>query len=85
MFAGVLKGFLRKTGLLSGKTTIGNAKSFLYNCKLHSDNPLWHTTGLIGMDFRSKQLLLMVHIWMIHKRLLVEGKEGLVIQEAGAL
>lgn len=80
-----MKGFLKKVGLFAGRTIIGNAKSFLFNCKMHADNPLWHTIGLIGTDFRSKQILLMLHIWMIHKRLLIEGKEGLAIQEAGAV
>jgi len=83
VFAASVKAFLKKAGLFAGRTTIGNAKSFLFNCKMHVDNPQWHTTGLIGTDFRSKQILLMLHIWMIHKRLLMEGKEGLAIQEAG--
>ena len=38
--------------------------------------------GMIGTDFRSKQILLMVHVWMMHKRLIVEGKDGLLVQEA---
>lgn len=41
-----------------------------------------HTTGgLIGNDFRSKQALLMVHVWMVHKRILMEGKDGEHVQE----
>lgn len=40
------------------------------------------TGGLIGSDFRSKQMILVLHIWMIHKRLMVEGKPALLIQEA---
>lgn len=37
--------------------------------------------GLVSDDFRSKQLLIVMHVWMIHKRLLQEGKRGLLIQE----
>lgn len=38
--------------------------------------------GDIGTDFRSKHMLLVVHVWMIHRRLLKEGKPGLLVQEA---
>ncbi len=38
--------------------------------------------GLIGNDFRSKHMLLVLHVWMVHKRLLQEGKQGLLVQEA---
>lgn len=36
----------------------------------------------LGEDFRSKHMLLVVHVWMIHKRLQREGKPGLLVQEA---
>lgn len=38
--------------------------------------------GLVGTDFRSKQVLLMIHIWILHKRLISDGKDGLLLQEA---
>jgi hypothetical protein len=38
--------------------------------------------GLVGTDFKSKHMLLVLHVWMIHKRLLKEGKPGLQVQEA---
>lgn len=36
----------------------------------------------LGHDFRSNHMLLVVHVWMIHKRLQREGKPGLQVQEA---
>ncbi len=40
-----------------------------------------HTVGMLPEDFRSKHLLLVIHVWLIHKRLLKEGKDGLLAQE----
>ena len=37
--------------------------------------------GRIGTEFRSKHTVLMTHTWLIHKRLLKEGKEGQKTQE----
>jgi hypothetical protein len=37
---------------------------------------------MLGNDFRSKHNLLVVHVWMVHRRLITEGKEGLLVQEA---
>uniref|UniRef100_M4C103 WW domain-containing protein n=1 Tax=Hyaloperonospora arabidopsidis (strain Emoy2) TaxID=559515 RepID=M4C103_HYAAE len=37
----------------------------------------------LGMpcSFRSQQALLMVHVWLVHRRLAVEGEQGKVMQE----
>ncbi len=36
---------------------------------------------MIPEDFRSKHSILVVHLWIIHKRLLQEGKRGQFLQE----
>lgn len=36
---------------------------------------------MVNDDFRSKHTLLVLHVWMVHKRLLTEGKPGRTIQE----
>jgi len=36
---------------------------------------------MVSHDFRSKQIMLMVHIWMMHKKLISEGDDGHVVQE----
>ena len=47
-----------------------------------SDDSNTKIDGLLGTDFRSKHMMLVVHVWMVHKRLLSEGKQGLLVQEA---
>eukprot|EP01038_Epipyxis_sp_PR26KG_P005591 gene5591-7719_t len=37
--------------------------------------------GGVGEDFRSKQALIVLHVWLINRRLVKEGDEGLTIQE----
>lgn len=61
---------------------LGKAKSLFYNCKNQAELPFWYSAGRIGKDFRSKQTMIVLHVWMVHKRLINEGKEGLLVQEA---
>ena len=64
-----------------GRNTLGVARSLFFNCKAQSELPVWFSRGKVGQDFRSKQTLLMIHIWMIHRRLLKEGGAGNTLQE----
>lgn len=74
--------FLRK--LFAGSSsTLGVSRSLLFNCKSHASSEQWFTRGLVSSDFRSKHSMLVLHVWMIHKRLLgVRGKAGLRTQES---
>lgn len=36
---------------------------------------------MVSNDFRSKQIMLMVHIWMMHKKLITEGDDAQLVQE----
>lgn len=38
--------------------------------------------GHVGSDFRSKHMLLVLHVWLVHRRLFSESKQGLLVQEA---
>lgn len=62
--------------------TYSTSKALLDNCIVASKNRIWysHKRGKIGNDFRSQHTLLLIHIWMIHKRLLKEGEKGQDIQ-----
>ena len=40
-----------------------------------------HIDGQISSEFRSKHTVLMTHVWMVHKRLVKEGPQGLKTQE----
>ena len=78
--------FLRK--LLGGNTTLGVSRSLLFNCKEHAAKEEWFNVskGWIGTDFRSRHSILMVHVWLVHRRLVQckrpESKRGLSIQES---
>jgi hypothetical protein len=59
------------------------ASTALFNiAERHVAHPYWQRHAQVGEDFRSHHMLLMVHIWMIHKRLLKEGQRGLTVQES---
>lgn len=32
-------------------------------------------------DFKSRHTMILLHIWMVHRRLLLESKRGLKVQE----
>ena len=62
--------------------TISSARSLFFNAKSRAEDLRWQSLGLVGSDFRSKQILLMVHVWIIHRRLVADGKkDSLLIQE----
>ena len=64
-----------------GKTTLGIARSLFFNCKNAADHGLWYTAGNVSREFRSRQQMIMVHVWMIHRRLITEGSRGTTLQE----
>lgn len=63
--------------------TYSTAKSLLDNCLVSSKKNYWFddSMGKIGKDFRSRHTLLLIYVWMIHKRLLKMGEKGQDIQE----
>ena len=52
------------------------------NLQLAIKKPYWYEakSGQIGQDFRSKHTILLLHVWMVHKRLLKMGERGQDIQ-----
>ena len=62
--------------------TYSTAKSLLDNCLVSSKKNYWFddSMGKIGKDFRSRHTLLLIYVWMIHKRLLKMGEKGQDIQ-----
>jgi len=74
--------FLRK--LFGGSTTLGVSRSLLFKCKEHAAHGDWFdvSKGMMGNDFRSRHSILMVHVWLVHRRLLKCSKRGLAIQES---
>jgi len=64
-----------------GKNTLAVARSLYFNVKAQAELPHWYHKGLIANDFRARQTLIMVHVWMLHRRLLIEGNKGTTLQE----
>jgi len=84
-----MKRFAQLFGLQVGSkgqvfTTIGTSKSLLTSCLSQADKAPWYSRGMIGGEFRSKHTVMLLHIWMVHKRLLLKdlGSEGPRIQES---
>ena len=81
----VLTGFnqlMSYFGFKVAPLTYSTSKTLLDNCIVASKNRIWYSDkrGKIGLDFRSQHTLLLLHIWMIHKRMLKEGERGKDIQ-----
>lgn len=71
------------------RTVLGTNKSMLpatsifHNCQDQANNQFFYSNGKVSSDFRSKHAVLVLHIWMVHKRLLHESiPHGKDIQEA---
>ncbi len=71
--------FMRLFG--KGKNTLAIARSLFFNGKNQAELPHWYTAGKIANDFRSRQTMIMIHVWMLHSRLLKEGTKGTMLQE----
>lgn len=44
--------------------------------------PRWRESLGIKSDFRSQHGLILMHVWVVHRRLIKEGSEGKKVQEA---
>lgn len=69
-------------GKYGSQTTLASSKALFGSCQLQASLPFWQTDGRFPSNFRSKQMLLVLHIWMVHRRLMREGRNGLHVQEA---
>jgi hypothetical protein len=51
------------------------------SCVNQTAMPEFYRALHVSPNFRSQQALLMVHVWLVHRRLALEGTEGKVMQE----
>lgn len=69
----------RNFGLLNKLETVIQNQSgpasrglqLFYLCKEQAESPIWHNQANIASNFHGKHGILMVHIWMVNKRLLL--------------
>lgn len=83
------KAFFTKWKWLFDHIGVENEENRLYhesNALYHSSvyqsaNPEFYTLLGLECDFRGQQALLVLHVWLVHKRLLEEGTLGKILQE----
>ncbi|CAM9938648.1 unnamed protein product, partial [Phaeothamnion confervicola] len=81
-FSGLTKGLLTLVGYYKPKNVQARAATALFRaCQEQAERKSWHRGGQIGDDFRSRHALLSAHVWVMHKRLILEGAEGQRLQE----
>ncbi|EWM22898.1 Ubiquinol-cytochrome c chaperone/UPF0174 [Nannochloropsis gaditana] len=59
-----------------------NSEALLQSCISQAGNTIFYRAGRVSDSFRAAHGLLIVHVWMLHKRLLMEGEEGKILEEA---
>ncbi|CAI5716781.1 unnamed protein product [Hyaloperonospora brassicae] len=58
-----------------------HSSAVFQSCMNATARPEYYQALGIGRSFRSQQALLMVHVWLVHRRLALEGEQGKVMQE----
>jgi len=63
-------------------TRLRNSEALFQSCVNQANRKAWYSRGMIPKEFRPRHCLLLSHIWMVHRRLIAEGKQGKLMQEA---
>lgn len=58
-----------------------NSTCLFQSCANQTARPEFYRALHLRPDFRAQQALLMVHVWLVHRRLALEGTDGKVMQE----
>ncbi|CAH0513456.1 unnamed protein product [Peronospora belbahrii] len=69
-------GFLNKDDFL-----FRNSTAVLQSCMNYTAVPEYYYALKLPRSFRAQQALLMTHVWLVHRRLALEGEEGKMMQE----
>ncbi|ETM38092.1 hypothetical protein L914_15524 [Phytophthora nicotianae] len=51
------------------------------SCMNHTARPEYYRALGLSRSFRAQQALLMVHVWLVHRRLALEDEQGKIMQE----
>ena len=57
-------------------TRLRNAEALFQSCVDQASKKSWLARGRVANEFRPRHALLLTHIWLVHKRLLKDGKPG---------
>lgn len=63
-------------------TRLRNAEAVFQSCVNQSSQKRWLKSGRVKNDFRPRHALLVSHVWLVHRRLMLEGKNGRLMEEA---
>lgn len=69
-------GFLNEDDRLFRHST-----ALFQSCMNHTARPEYYRALGLPRSFRAQQALLMVHVWMVHRRLALESEAGKIMQE----
>lgn len=73
---------LRLLGFMNEDDRLYRSSTCLFqSCANQTALPEFYRALHVSPDFRAQQALLMVHVWLVHRRLALEGDEGKVMQE----
>ncbi|KAL4162400.1 hypothetical protein PRNP1_002939 [Phytophthora ramorum] len=71
-----LLGFLNEDDRLFRQST-----AVFQSCMNYTARPEYYRALGLPRSFRAQQALLMMHVWLVHRRLALEGEQGKVMQE----
>ncbi|TYZ63119.1 hypothetical protein PybrP1_008202 [[Pythium] brassicae (nom. inval.)] len=73
---------LRLLGFMNEDDRLFRTSTRLFqSCANQTARPEFYRALHLRPDFRAQQALLMVHVWLVHRRLALEGTDGKVMQE----
>ncbi|GMH71079.1 hypothetical protein TrRE_jg7505 [Triparma retinervis] len=77
---------LRMLGYFGAESTrIRRSEALFFSCRDQANKPAFFKQGKVRRDFRSRHMLLSLHVWIIHRRLIhheSSGEYGKLLQEA---
>jgi len=63
-------------------TRLRNSEAIFQSCVNQSAKKGWFSHGGVKNEFRPRHALLISHVWLVHRRLMLEDKPGKLMEEA---
>ena len=82
---GLLAKLYDRYSLASSQNRIVLGERFFHAARRRASDPKWHTHAHVPNNFRSRQALLTLHVWFLHRRLIADSSQDkdqwLIVQE----
>ena len=82
IFSALYERFLGVSASYSAATSLGIGKTLLESSKQAASAPHWTKLAGLSTDFRTKHGLILVHLWVLDKRVVLEGPKATRVREA---